>query len=94
VRLREGCANVLHVRLILSERQGHEGRPLGHFGAVRPELVRPAILLDTLRRTELTVWPAMEPISGPPGEDADAVARALDALVARFAAAYHRAGNP
>jgi hypothetical protein len=94
MRLRGGCANVLHVRLILSERRGHEGRPLGHFGAVRPELVRPAILVDTLRRTGLTVWPAMEPISGPPGEDADAVARALDALVPRFAAAYHRAGNP
>lgn len=56
--------------------------------------MRQAILLDTLRRTELTVWQAMEPISGPPGDDAEAVLRALDALVARFAVAYQRSGNP
>jgi hypothetical protein len=94
LRLREGCANVLHARLILGEREGQEGRALGHFGAVRLELVRQVILLDTLRRTELTVWQAMESISGPPGDAAEAVLRAFDALVARFATAYQRSGNP
>ena len=94
IRLRDGCANVLHVRLVLSESQGQEGRSLGHFGAVRLELVRQAILLDTLSRTELTVWHATRAISGPPGDDAEAIVKAVESLVSKFADAYRRSRNP
>jgi hypothetical protein len=94
LRVDSACANGLYFRVVVAKTATEGGRPLGYFGGVRLELLRAAIILDTMARTELTAWQAGSALSGPPGDEKTALLNSLDGLIGNFADAYHRAGNP
>lgn len=94
LRVDTGCANGLYFRVVVAKKTSEGGRALGYFGGVMLELLRAAIILDTMARTELTAWQSGSSLSGPPGDEKTALLNSLDGLMGNFADAYHKAGNP
>ncbi len=87
------CSNVLYLGVSVMA-TGEEGRSSGHFGAVRLEVLRSAIILDTLARTQVTAWQQESLLGGPPGSERATILNTLDSLIGNFASAYQKAGNP
>jgi hypothetical protein len=90
LKLEPNCSDSLYFRVVVVPAVSVDKRMIGYFGAARVELLRSAILLGGLTRTELTVWEQAWTLSGPPGDEVRAIFSALTGLLDGFAAAYHK----
>lgn len=94
LRIDTACANGLYLRVLVTKRTTEAGQTVGYFGAVRLEVLRTAIMLDTMARIELTAWQEAAALSGPPADERTAILGAVNGLLDSFATAYDKAGNP
>jgi hypothetical protein len=93
VDLSSKCYDMLYLNLTVDRVHNQNGQDRGYYGAVRLEVLRPAVLTATNEPTLVTVWVYSVPFVGSTASPQAHALEIVEELLDKLGADYYRAGN-